>query len=52
MPTTKQEKRQQQQQINALKSKIKPVLGRSISDGKITNIIKLKNNELYQELVT
>ena len=41
---------ERENQINAFKAKIKPVLGRSISDEKITNILKLKNNEFENEI--
>ena len=41
---------ERENQINAFKAKIKPVLGRSISDEKITDILKLKNNEFENEI--
>jgi len=41
---------EREDQINSFKTKIKPILGKSISDEKITNIIKLKNNEFENEI--
>jgi len=36
---------ERENQIDAFKAKIKPIMGRSFKDEEITNIIKLKNNE-------
>jgi len=36
--------------IDAFKTKIKPLLGKSINEEKITDIIKLKNNEFENEI--
>ena len=41
---------EREDQINSFKTKIKPIMGKSISDEKITNIIKLKNNEFENEI--
>jgi len=41
---------EKEDQINAFKTKIKPIMGRSINDEKITNILKLKNNEFESEI--
>jgi len=36
--------------IDAFKTKIKPLLGKSINEDQLTNIIKLKNNEFENEI--
>ena len=41
---------ERENQINAFKAKIKPIVGRSLNEEKITNIIKLKNNEFESEM--
>ena len=41
---------EREDQISAFKAKIKPVMGRSINEEKMTNIIKLKNNEFENEI--
>ena len=41
---------ERENQINAFKAKIKPVMGRSINDDEIANIINLKNNEFGNEI--
>ena len=41
---------ERENQINAFKAKIKPIAGRSLNEKKITNIIKLKNNEFESEM--
>ena len=41
---------ERENQINSFKTKIKPIMGRSISEEKITNIVELKNNEFENEM--
>ena len=41
---------ERENQINAFKTKIKPIIGKSISDEKILDIIKLKNSAFETEL--
>jgi len=41
---------ERENQINSFKTKIKPIMGRSISEEKIANIVKLKNDEFENEI--
>ena len=41
---------ERENQINAFKKKIKPILGKSINEKEIENIIKLKNEEFENEI--
>jgi len=41
---------ERQNQIGAFKTKIKPIMGRSISEEKIVNTVKFKNNEFENEM--
>jgi len=41
---------ERENQINSFKTKIKPMIGRSINEEKITNIVTLKNNEFENEM--
>ncbi len=41
---------ERENQINSFKTKIKPTMGRSISEEKITNIVKFKNKEFENEM--
>lgn len=41
---------ERENQINAFKAKIKPAIGKSMDEEKLTNSIKLKNNEFENEI--